>query len=158
MGKFMKGQKKIAHDYYLDCCNKFGVEIVSDKQVRSHYETVIRFDGMEHTQKSLSVYAQGNREKAYGMWVFCNDLSGMYLVSNRQDKLEKYHFWNKLSKEDILYEPKAEKHPLVSICELLEKAWKIADSTPEEDVNENVLNAINKAIAETVASRKRRGL
>lgn len=155
MAKYMKGERKLAHDYYLDCCKKYGVEVVSDRKVRSHYETKIRFDGMEHTETHLSVYTQVNNEKRLGMWAFCDDIAGMYLMTGN---LGKYEEWQKRRKEDILYEPKPEKHPLVAINDLLTKAWGIADKSAKEDVSDALLDAINNALAEVNFSRSLRGV
>lgn len=154
MAKYMKGERKLAHDYYLDCCKKYGVEVVSDRQVRSHYEVKIRFEGMEKLQKGLSIYAEGGQEKKLGMWIFCNDMAGMYLMAKDRQKCDE---WDKLSKTDILYEPKPEKHPLVAINDLLIKAWEIADKSVKEDVSDALLDAINNALAEVNFSRSLRG-
>lgn len=159
MTKYMKGERKLAHDYYLDCCKKYGVEVVSDRQVRSHYETVIRFDGMETKQISLSIFGlsicgQGY-EKKTGMTAFCVDMASMYAEAGN---ISKYDEWDKLILTDILCEPKPEKHPLVAINDLLIKAWEIADKSVKEDVSDALLDAINNALAEVNFSRSLRGV
>ena len=133
----MAREAKIAHDYFLDCCKKYGVEVVSDRIVRSHYETVCRVEGIEHTVQN-SIYGQG-KEKKLGMFYFKNMMAGHYLYKEPRD-LEGYDKWAH-NKEDILYTPKAKESDLKEVYKLLNKALTIANKS--EDIPQELFEGIS---------------
>ena len=135
----MARESKIAHDYFLDCCKKYGVEVVSDKQVRSHFVTICKFEGVEHSVQN-SIYGQGKERKS-GMFYFKNMMASHYLYKEPRD-LEGYDRWAN-NKEDILYTPKAKESALKEIYKLLNKALNLAkdsDDIPQE-IYEEIANA-----------------
>lgn len=139
----MARESKIAHDYFLDCCKKYGVEIVSDRIVRSHYVTICKFEGVEHKVQN-SIYGQG-KERNLGMFVFKNMMASHYLYKEPRD-LEGYDRWAN-NKEDILYTPKAKESDLKEIYKLLNKALTIADKG--ENIPTDVFNEVSNAVGIT---------
>lgn len=150
----MARESKIAHDYFLDCCKKYGVEVVSDRKVRSHFETVVRYDGYETTEKSLSVYGQGN-EKKIGMTVFRSLMAG-YCISKNDP--EKAHYWlHELRGKDILREEKPAESDLMKVYKLLDKALTIANKSEKNEVPDDVFEAVSDAVGIVFPYLKRRG-
>lgn len=140
----MAKEKKIAHDYFLDCCKKYGVEIVSDKQVRSHFKTIVRFEGKEHTVEHLSIYGSVG-DKASGMMSFKNMMVDHYRDINKEEAMK----WSSLEmfKKDILYTPKAKESDLMEIFKLLNKVLTIADKG--ENIPVDVFNEVSNAVGIT---------
>ena len=150
----MAKEMKIAHDYFLDCCKKYGFEIVSDRKVRSHYETVIKLDDYETTEKSLSAYGQG-KEKKIGMTVFRTVMAGYYIHKNDPDKAS---YWlHELRGKDILKEEKAKESDLLKIYKLIDKALTIANKSTESEVPDEILNAVSDTLGKVYPYLKTRG-
>ena len=135
----MAKEMKIAHDYFLDCCKKYGVEVVSDRVVRSHFVTICRFEGIEHKVDYFSVYGQG-KEKKLGMHGFKTMMAGHYLDKEPRD-LDGYDRWAN-NKEDILYEPKPKGSDLEEIHKLIIKALGIVKQSEKGEIPESVKNAL----------------
>ena len=134
----MARESKIAHDYFLDCCKKYGVEIVSDRRVRSHFETVCRFEGVEHKAQN-SIYGTG-REKKMGMFVFKTMMAGHYLNKEPRD-LDGYDRWAN-NKDDILYEPRPKESDLKELYKVLDKALTLADKGT--DIPKELFDEVSK--------------
>lgn len=150
----MARESKIAHDYFLDCCKKYGVEVVSDRKVRSHYETTVKYNGYEYTEKSLSIYGQFN-DKKLGMFTFKGFMSAYYLDMNDVENTE---LWlHGLHKVDILKEEKPKESDLIRIYKLLDKALTIANESDKDNVPDDVLKAVSDAVGIVFPYLKRRG-
>lgn len=134
----MAKEKKIAHDYFLDCCKKYGVEIVSDKQIRSHFKTIIRFEGKEHIIEHLSIYGSVG-DKASGMLTFKNMMVDHYREIDKKEA-EKWSSLEMFNK-DILYSPKAKESDLKEIYKLLDKALTIANKS--KDIPQDLFESIS---------------
>ena len=145
----MARESKIAHDYFLDCCKKYGVEIVSDRRVRSHYVTVCKVFEKEVKIDYLSIYGTG-KEKLIGCSVFKGMMMGYYL--DKKD-LAKYDEWNAMPK-DILYEPKPKESDLKEIYKLLNKALNLAKGSEDipQDINEG-LASVHGLVSRHLAER-----
>lgn len=138
----MAKEKKIAHDYFLDCCKKYGIEVVSDRRVRSHFVTICKVFEKEVKVDYLSIYGQG-KEKLIGCSAFKGMMQGYYI--DKKD-LAKYDEWNAMPK-DLLYEPKAKESDLKEIYKLLNKALTIADKG--ENIPTDVFNEVSNAVGIT---------
>ena len=149
----MAKEMKIAHDYFLDCCKKYGVEVVSDRQVRSHFETIVKFEGVEHKVQD-SIYVHG-KERKIGIFCFKTMMAGHYLYKEPRD-LENYDKWAN-NKDDILYEPKVKESDLKEIYKLLDKALTIANKSDKDAVPENVLKGLSDVVGVAFGYLKTRG-
>ena len=132
----MARENKIAHDYFLDCCKKYGVEVVSDRRVRSHYVTICKVFEKEIKVDYLSIYGQG-KEKFIGCSAFKGMMQGYYI--DKKD-LAKYDEWDAMPK-DLLYEPKPKESDLKQVYKLLDKALTIANKS--EDIPQELFEGIS---------------
>ena len=148
----MSRESKIAHDYFLDCCKKYGVEVVSDRRVRSHFVTVCKVFETEVKVDYLSIYGTG-KEKLIGCSAFKSLMLGYYL--DKRD-LNKYDEWNAMPK-DLLYEPKPKESDLKTIYKLLDKALTIANKSDKTEVPEDVFEAVSIAVGTAHNYLLRRG-